>query len=143
MEELVNITLTMTLLGICAYFDLKEKKIPVLPIFLSIGFHIFFSVYQDNFRFISLLAALLLGAGFCLLSLLSKGALGMGDGLLAAACGVSLGFYKALALFFYGFLLTGLTGFLLLIRKKKSRKEELPLVPFLYLVYGGMCFLEL
>lgn len=143
MEELVTMTLTMVLLGICAYFDLKEKKIPVLPIFLSICIHIFFFIYQDNFQFISLLAAFLLGAGFCLLSLLSKGALGMGDGLLAAACGVSLGFYKALALFFYGFLFAGLTGFFLLIRKKKSRKEELPLVPFLYLVYGGMCFLEL
>ena len=143
MEELVNMTLIMVLLGICSYFDLKEKKIPIVPMILSVGIHVAFSVNGNCFSVKSLLAALFLGAGFCLFSMCSKGALGIGDGLLAAACGVSLGFYKTLALFFYGFLFTGLIGFLFLIGKKKSRKTEMPLVPFLYLVYGGMCFLEL
>ncbi|MBD5544129.1 MAG: prepilin peptidase [Lachnospiraceae bacterium] len=143
MEELINNTLIMILLGICSYFDFKERKIPVVLIFLSIGLHIAFSVYWGSFSIGSSLAGLLLGAGLCLLSVFSKGALGIGDGLLAAACGISLGFYKTLALFFYGFLLTGLIGFFFLIGKKKSRKEEMPLVPFLYLVYGSMCFLEL
>ena len=143
MEELINMTLIMALLGICSYYDVKEKKIPVFPMVLSIGIHLIFSFYQKNISTEGVVAALLLGAGFCLLSLFSKGALGMGDGLLAAVCGVSLGFYKTLALFFYGFFFAGLVGFLFLIRGKKSRKEEMPLVPFLYLVYGGMCFLEL
>lgn len=143
MEELINMTLIMTLLGVCSYYDVKEKKIPVFPMILSVGFHIAFSFYQKNISMEGIAAALLLGAGFCLLSLFSRGALGMGDGFLAAACGVSLGFYKTLALFFYGFLFAGLIGFLFLIRRKKGRKEEIPLVPFLYLVYGGMCLLEL
>lgn len=143
MEALVNMTLIMALLGICSYFDLKEKKIPLFPMILFVGVHIAFSVYQNCFSIKSLLPALFLGGGFCLFSMISKGALGMGDGLLAAACGISLGFYKTLALFFYGFLLTGLTGFLFLIGKKGSRKAEMPLVPFLYVVYGGMCLLGL
>lgn len=141
MEELINMTIIMALLGICSYFDIKEKKIPVFFVILFAGIHIAFSVCQNCFSIKSLLAALFLGAGFCLFSMVSKGALGMGDGMLAAACGIGLGFYKTLALFFYGFLIAGLTGFLLLAGKKVSRKAEMPLVPFLYLVYAGMCFL--
>lgn len=143
MEELINKTLIMTLLGICSFFDIREKKIPIFPMILFVGIHIAFFIYQNCFPIKSLLAALSLGAGFCLFSKVSKGALGIGDGMLAAVCGISLGFYKTLALFFYGFLLTGLTGFLLLIGKRVSRKAEMPMVPFLYLAYGGMCFLGL
>lgn len=143
MKELINMTFIMILLGICAYFDFKEKKIPVIPMILVAIASIGISLYQGDFSIKSCLPGLLLGAGFCILSVFSKGALGMGDGCLAVVCGICLGFYQTLALFFYGFLLTGLVGLFFLIGKKKSRKFQMPLVPFLYVAYGGMCCFRL
>lgn len=142
MKELVNMTIIMILLGICTYFDLKEKKIPILPVLVSIILSVGFSLYQEDFTIGGFGAGLFLGVIFCLFSILSGGAFGIGDGLLATACGICLGFYETLALFFFAFLFTGLTGLALIMGKKKSGKAEMPLAPFLYGAYGIMCLLR-
>lgn len=141
--EIFNRTLTMILLGICTYFDIREKKIPMLPVCLSAVLSVGFSVHRNSFDIASLLMGLLMGVLLCGFSLLSKGGIGLGDGLLAGACGVCIGFYETLGLFFGGFFLAGITGFLLVLVGKKSMKEELPLVPFLYVAYSILCVLKL
>lgn len=143
MNELVNMTLIMILLGCCTYFDIKEKKVPILPIFLCVAVSVGFSIYQKDFSVKSFLSGLVLGIVFCVFSLLSKGGLGMGDSIIAGACGVCIGFYETLGLFFFGFLFAGLTGAAFMAVKKKGMKTELPLVPFLYAAYSMLCVLRL
>ena len=140
MKELLNMTLIMMLLGICTYFDIKEKKIPIFPILLCVIASVGVSVYEKDFSIASFVVGLFIGIVFCGFSLLSKGGIGLGDGMLAGACGICIGFYETLGLFFFGFLLTGIVGLVLMAGWKKEMKAELPLVPFLYVAYSILCF---
>lgn len=143
MQELLNMTLIMMLLGICSFFDIKERKIPIIPVMLCVAISVGFSVYQKFFSIGSFTLGLSIGVVFCCFSLLSKGGIGLGDGFLAGACGICIGFYETLGLFFFGFLLTGLAGLFLMAGWKKGMKEELPLVPFLYVAYSILCLFSL
>lgn len=85
-------------------------------------------------------AAMIPGAGIILMSFLSGGAVGMGDGILLAAGGLfrDAGFLFALAA--AGFMLSGtVSGILLVI--KKDRRMCIPFVPFLTAGYVMLVFM--
>lgn len=123
------------LLSLCTWEDVRRKELTVIYILLfGIGgvilhlFHPVCSIY-------SLLWGILLGAGMMVLSWLSRGGIGMGDGVLLAVTGVYLGGMDNLELFFTGLLLAALWSLVLLVCKKKRGKQEIAFVPFLLVSY--------
>lgn len=96
-------------------------------------------VFQPENALRSLLAALI-GASFCLVLLyllarLTKEGVGMGDVKLLSALGWLVGLVPALIALFLAMILCALAAVVLLLSKKKSRKDVLPLGPFLFLGY--------
>jgi leader peptidase (prepilin peptidase)/N-methyltransferase len=80
---------------------------------------------------------------FCMvISLLSHQALGYGDSILITLCGLSIGLSDCLSILFTAFFCAGIVGLQMLVMRRKSRKYELPFVPFLLLgmLLSGVLF---
>lgn len=93
----------------------------------------------------SLLTALV-GGAFCLVLLyvmarLTREGIGMGDVKLVSAVGWLLGLTSALVVLFLALILCALTAVVLLLSKKKGKKDTLPFGPYLFVGYIVMMFL--
>ncbi|ABN52567.1 MAG TPA: prepilin peptidase [Hungateiclostridium thermocellum] len=73
-----------------------------------------------------------------LISFATKGGVGMGDTKLIAVSGLYTGLTGIISVLFYSFILSGITGIVLLILKKANSKSRIPFIPFLtlgFLIY--------
>ena len=126
---------------IAAVIDLKSKKIPnslVLAMFVAWFVSMIPKIFLDINTVTILLkdaaAGFLLGGGLLLLVyVISRGGLGGGDVKFMAAAGLFLGFWGTFLAMLYGILLAALIRIILLLVKKKSAKDTIPLAPFMYI----------
>ena len=128
-------------LGILAVTDIKRKIIPnkilvLLLLFWTAGVSMLL-ILQTEFGltilFESLAGGTIGGIIFLLCYLLSKGQLGAGDVKLVFVMGLYLTGERIIGAVFYGTLICCVYSVLLLIRKKITRKDGVPMTPFLYL----------
>jgi leader peptidase (prepilin peptidase)/N-methyltransferase len=70
---------------------------------------------------------------FLLIAILSRGGMGLGDVKMAALMGIMLGFPSVLVAIFVAVIAGGITAILLLVTRKKGRKQAIPFGPFLAL----------
>lgn len=126
------------LLGICSLEDVKHKQLRVIYILMfgigGVVLHLFVPICSIY----SILCGMLLGVLMLLISAVTRGSVGMGDGVLLVVTGVYLGGYQNLVLLMTGLLLSALWSLGLLALKKKKRKDEIAFVPFLLLSYFVM-----
>lgn len=127
--------LLLGLLGICTWEDVRKKELTTGNILLfGIGgmlLHLFVpacSIY-------SILWGILLGIAVMAISWISRGGIGMGDGILLMVTGVYLGGAANLELFLMGLLLSFLWALALVVFWKKKGQEEIAFVPFLLVSY--------
>jgi leader peptidase (prepilin peptidase)/N-methyltransferase len=78
------------------------------------------------------------GVAVMLLSMVTKGSIGMGDGIILLCTGAVAGFEKNMELFFSALILCGMCGLFLVLILRKSRKTKVPFVPFLLAAFGIM-----
>ena len=76
------------------------------------------------------------GAVFLLASIVTKGAVGIGDGYILMVCGMVLGLYQVVILSILALCLASAFGILLWVRKKARRHTNIPFAPFLCAGYG-------
>lgn len=121
--------------------DLWEKVVPnrILLIMLLVGFCIiaFFAIRETD-TVVYLLPGMFLGLLFCVITfgvtyIVSKGSLGSGDVKLSILLGIFLTSEYVVGTIFYGCVISALFSIVQLIRKKVTRKDELPFVPFMYI----------
>ena len=126
------------LLGWCSLEDAKRKELTVIYILMfGIG-GILLHLIAPVCTIYSILWGMLLGGGMILLSLITRGSVGLGDGILLMVTGVYLGGYGNLELFMTGLFFAALWSLGMLTLKKKKGKEEIAFVPFLLLSYVTM-----
>ena len=128
----------LVLLIICAVEDWKRKEVNVVYILLFGIVGVILHLLYPNCSVYSMLFGLLLGIGIVGISILSRGSIGMGDGILLVVTGVYLGGYENLELFLTGMLFVGIWSLGLLVLKKKKRKERIAFIPFLLAAYAVM-----
>ena len=73
------------------------------------------------------------GGVFLLVYIISRHGLGAGDVKFMAIAGLYLGMNLVMSSMLIGSILSAITGIVLLCMKKISKKDEIPLVPFLYM----------
>lgn len=120
-----------------AWQDCRKREIvPVsLCIFLAGGILVnMVYAYQTPGN---IAGGLLIGAGMLLLSQLSRGAVGKGDGYLLCVAGLYLGMAETLALLLGGLLLCAAWALLLLALKRAEKNTDIPFIPFLLFAYLG------
>lgn len=122
----------------CSIEDIKTMKISVFGIGLFAIIGMILSVFHPKFSIIEILGGVVIGIALLFISWISHDAIGKGDGLLLATCGLYLGFWRNMILLFYGLLLASIVSGMLLITRQFKRKQRIPFVPFLLCVYLGM-----
>lgn len=128
-------------LGVHSIEDIKDQKI-------TISFTLFFGIVGILLHLIfrqesiySMLLGMGSGAVILLLSYLTGGKIGCGDGILFMLTGLYLGMEKNLLLMMISFILAGIWGLLLVTLWHRKKDERIPFVPFLLVSYIGMCIL--
>ncbi len=89
----------------------------------------------------SLAGGVFVGVMLLFCALVTRGNIGMGDGLLLCITGLYLGFEKNLTLALGGLLLCGCCSAILLLTGRVNKKTGIPFAPFLLGAYLGGLFL--
>lgn len=134
-------------LCVCAWEDFREKKISVLFLWVAAsvaaawtaGYYMILLDWADMHEAHLWLAmrgaALIPGILLLVLSKITKGAVGQGDGFFFLVSGMYLGFWDNVTLLFFGLLICSLWGMGMLIwgmfEKKRIKNVQLPFLPFL------------
>lgn len=121
------------LLVFSAVQDIIKKKIWLWVIILGavlIGICI---PFNHNVTLLDRLGGLLIGLSVVLLSKVTRGKIGMGDGLILCVTGLGLGFWGNMELLFAALFAAALISIFLLAFRLADRKKSIPFVPFLLL----------
>ncbi|SES71383.1 type 4 prepilin peptidase 1 . Aspartic peptidase. MEROPS family A24A [Natronincola peptidivorans] len=128
---LVSILLAIT------FIDYDHQIIPDGMIILIIVAGLFYKIaymvlYRGSFPLLSSIGGLLLGGVFFLVvAILSNGGMGGGDIKLMGALGLWLGWQSTLLMMLLSFFIGGVLSVMLLLLKRKGRKEAIPFGPFI------------
>lgn len=121
-------------LMIIAFIDIEHKIIPDVITIPGIIAGLISSMVFPYITLLNSAEGLLLGGGlFYIIAILSRGGMGGGDIKLIAMVGSFLGWKNILLTIFLGSLFGSIVGIILIILKKKGRKDTVPFGPFLSL----------
>ena len=110
-------------------FRKKEVNIPILGI-MAIAAMIMVFLGKD-ISVSNAIIGLAEGVLLILVSVMTKGQIGIGDGILLAACGLMLGGKDNMVMFFFACLSSAIVSVLIMIIKKADKKTKIPFVPFM------------
>lgn len=130
----VMFTLLVTSLLIVSCIDLAYRIIPDVITLPGIVAGLLVSTLLTSVGFGSALLGTLIGGGlFLLIAIVSRGGMGGGDIKLTAMIGAFLGWQGVFVTIFLAALSGAVSGLLLMLVKKKGRKDAIPFGPFLAL----------
>ena len=132
----VKISLAV-LLVICSYGDIKRRQISLFPMLIASAFIVFFSLisYTQGMGWIDRVYGAGIGTLLIVISLVTNGQIGMGDGFLFIIIGFGIGFWNSFSVLIYSLIFVCIGACYLLGIKKKQKKTEVPFVPFIGLGY--------
>lgn len=129
-------------LGVLAWLDFKDKEIPlwicVLEIIVGLGFAFF-----ERRELMSLLLACIPGGMAIVFSWISREAIGYGDGIVLVMLGCYLSLSQVLSIGLQAFGVAGVVAFILLVVFRKNGRYRIPFIPFLALLFGWECLMQL
>lgn len=132
----------LALLGICSIEDVKTKRIHVIWLAVFAAEGILCSVLFWKRPLGEILTAMIPGILIFVLSSAVSGSIGEGDGMLLTITGIFLEVSFVLSMLTVAvFLSAGYALFLYIVRKK-SRKYEMPFIPFLLIAFIGVILSE-
>lgn len=134
MDYFIKGTLGVLLL-ICAIQDMKYKQISVGFIGLGLLILLICAPFTNMLYIGDRILGFMIGAIVVFISKVTKGKIGMGDGLILCTTGVGLGLWRNLELFAYALFIAAIVSIILLTLRIVNRKHSLPFVPFLLLSY--------
>lgn len=140
--ELLTAISVGSLLGISAFIDFKWKKVSLKIMLLYGILGILNTVFFPSQTIISIIGGVFLGVCIMGVSKITRGGIGLGDGLIVVVTGIYLGLWKNLELISGGFFLAFICSMFLLIVKKENRKKEIPFVPFLFTYFLNMVLIK-
>ncbi len=135
--QIISCTILITLLVTATIIDIKKRIIPNGLVIIGFIVGGSFAFFDPKISIVSAVVAMA-SAGLLLwiISILSKGGLGMGDIKLFACVGLFLGIEKIFSAIMYAAILSGVVGILLLAVNFSNRKEAIPFAPFI--LFGVM-----
>ena len=130
------------LLFILGVQDIKQKEISCWWLISIVPLIISELIIPSEITLMERVFGGLLGLFFVIVSKVTKGQIGIGDGYVLCAIGVILGISKSTILISYAFLLTSVVSIVLLVFFRWNRKKTIPFVPFLFLGYLGCILIK-
>ncbi len=122
--------LTAVFLTVCSYTDIKKKlvSVKVIVLFFLIGALI---CLNSGNSALAVIMRLLPGVFFVILSKVSGGKIGEGDGMVLLVTGLYLGLIENVWLLCLALFLSAVFSVAVLILKKSGKNESFPFVPFM------------
>ena len=125
---MVTICSVLGMLGICSIEDIRKKEIQSIRVLcFGIG-GILLHLWQRNQSLYSMLGGIAVGAAVIILSLVSGGIIGIGDGLVLCVAGIYIGGINTMRLLLTGLFLSSLYALVLLFMHRKRRKDIIPFI---------------
>lgn len=128
-------------LFVCSLQDIKYKKISTTLLLLGLPFLLTTSIVTNPVGFKSRVLGLAVGVILIGISYITKGQVGMGDGVVIGIIGLCFGIQITVQVFMYGLFISAIAAIIILGCKRGSRKTTMPFIPFLLLGYLGVLFL--
>ena len=129
---------TLIFLLFSSFLDIRKREISI-PVTLMFGLAVVAYSIKTGRTMTDYLIPAAIGIFILACSILTRGQVGMGDGWLLMALGCMMRMESYIQMACIGMLLAAACSGVLLLVFRKSRKTEIPLVPFLLLGYvGGM-----
>lgn len=135
-EDGVKELCTVVFLAMNSWLDIRRREISLLLTVVYAGCGIIYSILQGR-KIQDVLIPAGIGILFLAAGLISRGAIGAGDCWILLALGALLDTETYIRLLCIGFFLAAFWSGILLVIRRKSRKTEIPLVPFLLAGYIG------
>ena len=145
-SELTGVMLTLlytvlAVMSVLCMIDYWEKIVPnriLLLWLLAGGIEVGLWCVRDMSAVFKLIPSIILGVIFCVLVfglayLIGRGGLGSGDVKLSFLMGLFMTGENVVGAVFYGCLISAAYSLIQLWRKKMTRKDEMPFVPYLYI----------
>lgn len=123
---------------VCSIQDIMKQEISLIIILIGFVFLFIISIIQGKLLIWDRIGGLALGVMLLLLNKVTRGQIGIGDGLVLCITGISLGFYINSILLIYGLLCAAIFSIIYMFVKKVSRKKTIPFIPFIFLVFLGV-----
>ena len=135
-EDGVKELCTVVFLAMNSWLDIRRREISLLLTVVYAGCGIIYSILQGRkIQDVLILAGI--GILFLAAGLISRGAIGAGDCWILLALGALLDTETYIRMLCIGFFLAAFWSGILLVIRRKSRKTEIPLMPFLLAGYIG------
>jgi leader peptidase (prepilin peptidase)/N-methyltransferase len=138
-EYLAPILIGIWLL-LCSYQDIRRKKINLLLILAGFIIIIVNSVFLRELTILNRMAGTIPGIILLALSYITRGQIGIGDGLIVIITGIGLGITQNTILLAYGLSGSAIFSIILLTLRLANRKKTIPFVPFIFMGYLGVHF---
>lgn len=135
-EDGVKELCTVVFLAMNSWLDIRRREISLLLTVVYAGCGIIYSILQGR-KIQDVLIPAGIGILFLAAGLISRGAIGAGDCWILLALGALLDTEIYIRMLCIGFFLAAFWSGILLVIRRKSRKTEIPLVPFLLAGYIG------
>ena len=135
-EDGVKELCTVVFLAMNSWLDIRRREISLLLTVVYAGCGIIYSILQGR-KIQDVLIPAGIGILFLAAGLISRGAIGAGDCWILLALGALLDTETYIRMLCIGFFLAAFWSGILLVIRRKSRKTEIPLVPFLLAGYLG------
>lgn len=140
-DEMINIVVILILV-LESVMDIKSRTIRwVHMVIFAIGGIAANCIlkYQSIW---SISVGVFIGIMVFLFGILSRGAIGSGDGVVFACLGIYLGGFQNIRLLFYSLIVAAISGGIYVLIKRKSIKSQIPFVPCILVAYVLMFGME-
>ncbi len=135
MADKILMLIQGALLLICAIQDIFKKRVLLWLICIGAVMTCVCLPFIDRLSVVDCLGGLSIGLVTMLISKMTAGKIGMGDGILLCVTGMGLGFWNNLELFGMALFLAAVLSIFLLILRRVDRKKSIPFIPFLFAGY--------
>lgn len=139
--NIISTIITIWLL-LCSIQDIKKKKINTGLIIVGVLLLTIVTSLSGSITILNRLAGLSLGVILLGLCFVTRGQIGIGDGIILCITGLNLGFIKNSLLLLYALLGAAVFSAILIFFWHVSRHKTIPFVPFLFLGYLGVLILD-
>lgn len=140
-ESIISLILSLWLI-LCSLQDISKKKIST--VLIGVGFIILLicTSVLGNLTVMDRFAGLSLGIILLALCPITRGQIGLGDGIIVCITGLSIGFIRNTMLLMYALVGSAVFSAVLIIFWRVNRHKTIPFIPFVFIGYLGVLLFE-
>jgi leader peptidase (prepilin peptidase) / N-methyltransferase len=135
MAERILIIILGVMLLFCAIQDLIKRRVYVSVIGIGAVLTLICLPFTEHIGIADCIGGFSIGLAVILLSKITEGRIGMGDGGILCITGLGLGFWSNLELFGIALFLAAILSIILIVFRRVDRKMSIPFIPFLFAGY--------